>query len=686
MGVTIAIPGLAQDCFRRKKSKNSGEPHISNIEPPSGAPGIPVTIEGKNFNKIVGIQGVVFGWQPAEIVEWKDDKIIVKVPYGRGTVKVQATGPTGRSNDNVLFTYKEPIIKSVTPNFGQPITEVVIEGEHFGFKNNSPGFHVKFGKSHVVDFVKPWTDKKIIVKPPSDYGTGENDRKMILNLITFAYYGWQGIADAAIKKIISLTVEELSRQGVRIRPGEKKIEVDVKVTTPVGKSNVKVFIYRLLSPPTWKEVPLTPAPRAVTGLTFDQNTVLNDSDFDVADTWNEEKIQALFEKRNSFFKDYINPTTGKPASWVIADRADHYQISSKILLAKMQAESSSIWDAETSRQMMGKPRYYQGKYMGKGIDWVLGFGWTDVGPIPKYKGFYNQVDGTAKLLSVAFAQPEAFTDTKGLKWSVGEPHTVYDGTVAPKNRATIALYIYTPWIKTNKLLHAVWLMMFLSFAPENFLGRYSLESKESSQFVEGAYLELKKDGIALWGSSFLWKIIWTKADSQLHLLFYFYNSRIPSRTYCRFYIAKDKRKGRVATGDSFQVDFWVLDFGSQQGIVQEQEGATPIKLEKVSSGDGIYPGGIIIWDKYSGEMNGQRAFFEFEKISDFSISVPGKKPVRMRVDGKGLASYIYKWKMIGDKIEVFIEGREDVRPVEFEIKDGNLVKSGGSIIGSKQKE
>ncbi|MFQ5722508.1 MAG: VWA domain-containing protein, partial [Candidatus Aminicenantales bacterium] len=260
--------------------------------------------------------------------------------------------------------------------------------------------------------------------------------------------------DEATAKTIQRAVNQASKEGQR--------KVNVVVRTAADESNPVVFTYKTLPPPTWKEVPLTEKkiPSRAAPSKFDRNTILNDSDFDVSNTLSQEKIQELFEKRNSFFKDYIDPTTRKPASWVIADRARHYRISSKILLAKMQAESSSIWNAEMSRKMMERDCYYQGRNIGKGVDWVLGFGWTDAGPIPKYKGFYNQVDGAARLLSVAFAQPEAFTDAKGLKWSVGESHTVFDGTVTPRNRATIALYVYTPSIKANKLFYNVWQMMF----------------------------------------------------------------------------------------------------------------------------------------------------------------------------------------------------------------------------------
>jgi Tol biopolymer transport system component len=219
-------------------------------------------------------------------------------------------------------------------------------------------------------------------------------------------------------------------------------------------------------------------------LDFDKNTVLCDHDFNFKNTLNAKEIQDLFEgsgewkgkKGKSFLADYIDPTTNKPASQIIAEIAQKYQISSRVLIAKIQTESSSIWHYKN----MNQPLYYQGEYMGTLADWLLGFGWTDDGVFPKYKGFYNQVENAAKLLSEAREHPGSFKDIDGKAWSVGESHRVKEKIannkqilveIIPKNSATVALYIYTPWLGErdpnatrddfgNKLLYNVWKMMF----------------------------------------------------------------------------------------------------------------------------------------------------------------------------------------------------------------------------------
>ena len=251
--VLYVLPILLLGISGQKETRagETEEPYISSIEPMAGAPRIIVTIHGRNFNKIVIIRDVKFGWNSADTLEWTDNKIVVRVPYGKGTVKVRAEGPTGHSN-SVDFRYMEPVIDSISPSVGQPGSEVTIKGRYFGFKHRSPSFYVKFGKSLATVQVNSWIDEQIIVKAPSDYGTGENDARIIKWLLKVAWAGYTGDIPGLIKDIVA----ELVTQGVRIPPGQGKIEVDVRVTTPAGESNAVVFTYQLepiVEPITWKD-------------------------------------------------------------------------------------------------------------------------------------------------------------------------------------------------------------------------------------------------------------------------------------------------------------------------------------------------------------------------------------------------------------------------------------------------
>ncbi|MBU0490234.1 MAG: peptidoglycan DD-metalloendopeptidase family protein [Chloroflexi bacterium] len=183
---------------------------------------------------------------------------------------------------------------------------------------------------------------------------------------------------------------------------------------------------------------------------FDQDRVLCDSDLLAVNSMSESNIQDLLDGRNSFFINYYDPQTGLLASHIIYTEAQNNQISPKLLLAKMQQESSSIWSWQDMSQLVDPDR----PELGTRADWVLFYGWPDSDvPNPAYKGFYNQVHNAAQSLRNWFDDPGA------MGWAVGQPHTVSDGTVTPANAATCSLYIYTPWIGSNNLLWQVWWMM-----------------------------------------------------------------------------------------------------------------------------------------------------------------------------------------------------------------------------------
>jgi len=213
-------------------------PYISNINPGAGAPGVTVIIDGVNFDQIWPLRYVTFGWQTAHTVDWQDRKIIVTAPDGSGTVEVTAGPP---SSNPVPFTYKELFIDSIYPTSGKPNAEVIIEGRNFGVSENRPSFRVKFGLSLAT--IKSWSDTRIVVGAPSDFGTGIKDAKMMSDLITYAYFGWKKLVDEAIKKAIEDVITYLCAHGVRIPMGNGVIEVDVVVRNPAGESNTKVFTY-----------------------------------------------------------------------------------------------------------------------------------------------------------------------------------------------------------------------------------------------------------------------------------------------------------------------------------------------------------------------------------------------------------------------------------------------------------
>lgn len=215
------------------------QPHIDNISPPSGAPGIEVTIKGLNF-KAYFYSWVNFGGKQVSAERWSDNEVIVRVPPGKGVVDVMVVSDMVESN-RVKFTYNEPFIDWIDPSFGHPSEQVTISGRDFGYKDLQPTFWVRFGCS-LAPKALPWTDTEIMAKAPLDYGTGEIDRTILKWLIILAAReAGVDIPGPILDKIIDL----LSSCEIEVPPSEGKIEVGVRVHTPAGTSNAAVFTYRV---------------------------------------------------------------------------------------------------------------------------------------------------------------------------------------------------------------------------------------------------------------------------------------------------------------------------------------------------------------------------------------------------------------------------------------------------------
>jgi len=180
--------------------------------------------------------------------DWSDTEIVFTVPYPPGeerTVDVWA-GPFPSSN-SVRFTYKEPFIDWITPSSGYGGEEITISGKDFGY-NLGPSFYTKFGCSSAYE--PSWTDTEIVAEAPSDYGTGEDDREFLKNLIKLVVAGWTIGSDIPDwvgyidDWIIDKIVDKLLECPLEI-PSEGRMRAPVRVYTPVDSSNEATFEYRI---------------------------------------------------------------------------------------------------------------------------------------------------------------------------------------------------------------------------------------------------------------------------------------------------------------------------------------------------------------------------------------------------------------------------------------------------------
>ena len=163
---------------------------------------------------------------------------------------------------------------------------------------------------------------------------------------------------------------------------------------------------------------------------YDVNLLMTDADITVGNDISAAQVQEFLAQQGSFLAGYADPVSGDSAAALIAARSQAHAISPLYLLARIQTESSLI----TS----GTDAY---------LDQATGCGCPDgSGCDPQLGGFGNQVECAAQKMR-SYLDDLDQTGVTVAGWSVGAEHQTGDPcTVTPGNRATAALYTYTPWV------------------------------------------------------------------------------------------------------------------------------------------------------------------------------------------------------------------------------------------------
>jgi len=88
----------------------AGVPAISNVNPPSGAPGAAVSVTGEGFGDSQGKGSVMFGDTNANVTNWSDKKIAATIPSDAqaGTVNVVVRNDNGNSSQPCPYTVGTP--------------------------------------------------------------------------------------------------------------------------------------------------------------------------------------------------------------------------------------------------------------------------------------------------------------------------------------------------------------------------------------------------------------------------------------------------------------------------------------------------------------------------------------------------------------------------------------------------
>lgn len=177
--------------------------------------------------------------------------------------------------------------------------------------------------------------------------------------------------------------------------------------------------------------PMTGLTLSESAATIDMHNLMGDGDIFGGAWVTAAKAQAFLNKRGGLLKSYHDPAFGgRSAADIIVSESRAQGVSPIYMMARIQTESSLISSGTSSH-----------------IQQATGCGCPDGGGCgTKYQGFGKQIQCAALLMKNYFADLNAGRPTVS-GWKAGVAKRTSDPcTVTPANKATAALYTYTPWV------------------------------------------------------------------------------------------------------------------------------------------------------------------------------------------------------------------------------------------------
>src|SRR6056297_2192602 len=207
---------------------------------------------------------------------------------------------------------------------------------------------------------------------------------------------------------------------------------------------------------------------------FNPNYIISDSEMLNYNSMDVEDIQNFLGEHGSFLADYTCTnsygTPDKTAAEIIYDATNHNYnceginlsndsdelermnkckniktISPKVILVLLQKEMSLIEDPDPSQSQ---------------LDWATGYGCPDGSSCSsRWKGFGKQINSAALQFKDYMENPDHYNYRAGETYELDNPYSNQESTtiVTPENRATAALYNYTPHAYNgNYNFHKLW--------------------------------------------------------------------------------------------------------------------------------------------------------------------------------------------------------------------------------------
>ena len=221
---------------------------------------------------------------------------------------------------------------------------------------------------------------------------------------------------------------------------------------------------------------------------FYAGMIIRDTELFSPNTMSVDDIQAFLDSHSGILKHHVDVDVDglvKSAAMIIHDAAIRNNMNAQYLLVLLQKEQGLITDADP----------YQSQ-----INWATGYAVCDTcstshPSVLAYKGFAKQVDQAAWRTRYFYENIEEF------HFQEGQTYNIDGQTVYLENRATAALYNYTPHLRGNQIFWKLWKSWFDVFIyPDGSLlqaygqpGVWLIENGKRHAFTSKASLTTRYD-------------------------------------------------------------------------------------------------------------------------------------------------------------------------------------------------
>ncbi len=204
---------------------------------------------------------------------------------------------------------------------------------------------------------------------------------------------------------------------------------------------------------------LSPIFASAATVAFNPQYIISDEEMQSTANWTTADIQKFLQDRGSYLAtlttaDYNGQI--KPASQIIQEASQQYQVNPKYILVTLQKEQSLVTD-DTPTQ--------------KQLDWAAGYGVCDScsmddPKVIKFKGFGKQVDNAAGIIRWYYNNTSHSVVKKK-----DQNITIDNMPIVPQSWATAFLYTYTPHLHGNQNFWRIWNTWFSQMYPNGSLLR-----------------------------------------------------------------------------------------------------------------------------------------------------------------------------------------------------------------------